>query len=207
MAHDDRMSEYFREMAEKPILDACCGGRYFHFDKNNPLVLYMDNRIAPKGHSKWRKNHEVKPDIVADFRKMPFRDKSFKLIVFDPPHLTNAGPNGDMGKRYGRLSKATWKDDIGNGFKECWRVLDDYGVLVLKWSEVCISLKDLSPLFPSSPIFGHRTGKEHKTIWCTFFKQPSEKCGCRCHKDSGAMDHLANHCYCNPPPKNRVKNE
>lgn len=26
----------------KPILDACCGGRMFYFDKNNPNVLFTD---------------------------------------------------------------------------------------------------------------------------------------------------------------------
>ncbi|NBJ75120.1 SAM-dependent methyltransferase, partial [Neglecta sp. X4] len=25
------------------ILDACCGGRMFWFDKQNPFVTYMDN--------------------------------------------------------------------------------------------------------------------------------------------------------------------
>ena len=28
----------------KPILDACCGGRMFYFDKNNPNVLFADIR-------------------------------------------------------------------------------------------------------------------------------------------------------------------
>ncbi|MDW0473315.1 class I SAM-dependent methyltransferase, partial [Mannheimia haemolytica] len=27
-------------MQTKPILDACCGSRMFHFDKQNPLVLF-----------------------------------------------------------------------------------------------------------------------------------------------------------------------
>lgn len=29
---------------EKPILDPCCGGRMFYFDKQNPHVLFCDNR-------------------------------------------------------------------------------------------------------------------------------------------------------------------
>jgi hypothetical protein len=156
----------------KYILDACCSGRYFHFDPKCPEVLYMDNRVALKGHSKWRPNHSVEPEIVGDFRKMEFSDKAFKVVIFDPPHLTNAGPQGDMGKRYGRLSKLTWQKDIGAGFKECWRVLDDFGILIFKWSEVCIPLKEIEPLFPAVPLIGHRTGKAAKTIWCTFFKKP-----------------------------------
>jgi len=154
----------------KPILDACCGGRYFHFNKKNPDVVFHDNRVCQKGHSRWRKNHEVKPDILGDFRNLNFADRTFKLVIFDPPHLTNAGPNGDMGKRYGRLSKQNWQTDIGDGFKECWRVLDNFGTLIFKWSETSISLKKIEPLFPAKPLIGHRTGKEHKTIWICFFK-------------------------------------
>jgi hypothetical protein len=120
------------------ILDACCGGRYFHFQKNNPEVLFLDNRICEKGHSKWRKQHEVKPDQLGDFRNLEFPDNRFKLVIFDPPHLTSAGPQGDMGKRYGRLDRKNWKEDIRAGFKECWRVLDKFGTLIFKWSEVFI---------------------------------------------------------------------
>ncbi|HHE3569467.1 TPA: hypothetical protein ACPD3K_000587 [Pasteurella multocida] len=29
-------------MKNKPILDACCGSRMFHFNKNNPAVLYEE---------------------------------------------------------------------------------------------------------------------------------------------------------------------
>ena len=29
---------------EQIILDTCCGSRMFHFDKENPNVVYMDNR-------------------------------------------------------------------------------------------------------------------------------------------------------------------
>ena len=155
----------------KLVLDACCGNRYFHFDPNNPSVLFMDNRQVAKGHSKWRPNHEVRPDVVGDFRKMAFPDNAFKVVIFDPPHLTNAGPNGDMGKRYGRLSKLTWREDLAAGFKECWRVLDLHGVLIFKWSEVCIPLRDIAPLFPTTPLIGHKTGKAAKTIWCSFFKE------------------------------------
>ena len=30
-----------------PILDACCGGRQFWFDKENPNVLFADCRVMP----------------------------------------------------------------------------------------------------------------------------------------------------------------
>jgi len=76
----------------------------------------------------------VDPDIIADFRKLPFPDKSFKLIVFDPPHLKRLGQNSWMAKKYGVLDKDTWKEDLRKGFSECWRVLAIHGSLIFKWS-------------------------------------------------------------------------
>lgn len=71
----------------KIILDACCGGRMFWFDKNNPLTVFQDIRkeefIACDG-----RKIAVNPDIIGDFRNMQYPDSSFKLVVFDPPHFT-----------------------------------------------------------------------------------------------------------------------
>lgn len=32
------------ELNNKPILDACCGGKMFYFDKHDPRVLFQDIR-------------------------------------------------------------------------------------------------------------------------------------------------------------------
>lgn len=68
------------------ILDACCGSRMFWFDRANENVTFMDNRELETELCDGRQL-VVKPDIVADFRDMPFEDNSFHLVVFDPPHL------------------------------------------------------------------------------------------------------------------------
>lgn len=74
----------------KIILDTCCGGRMFCFDKENPLVLFAD--IRDEEHTLCdSRSLKVHPDIVSDFTNMPFLNKSFKLVVFDPPHLVKAG--------------------------------------------------------------------------------------------------------------------
>lgn len=99
----------------KKILDACCGGRMFWFDKQNPLVTYMDNREFEEDLSNGQ-HYVVSPDIVADFRSMPFPDKTFKLVIFDPPHLLRAGQTSWLAKKYGRLNKDTWEDDLKRGF-------------------------------------------------------------------------------------------
>lgn len=74
----------------KPILDACCGSRMFWFNKENPMALYMDNRELEDTLCDGR-SLQVKPDVVGDFRHMPFENESFRLVVFDPPHLRTQG--------------------------------------------------------------------------------------------------------------------
>jgi SAM-dependent methyltransferase len=43
-----------------------------------------------------------------------------------------------MGKKYGRLNKETWRDDLRAGFAEAFRVLRPHGVLIFKWNETQI---------------------------------------------------------------------
>lgn len=74
------------------ILDATCGSRMIWFDKQNPDVLYMDNRELTTTLCDGRVLN-IKPDVIADFRDMPFPDETFYLVVFDPPHLRYAGEN------------------------------------------------------------------------------------------------------------------
>jgi hypothetical protein len=161
---------------DKKILDACCGGRMFWYSKNNGDVLFMDKRVVDKGAfaNNWNPGWSVQPDIVADFRHMPFPDKSFKMVVFDPPHLTSGSEKSVINKKYGLLNKETWKEDIRQGFEECWRVLEDYGVLIFKWNEANIKAKELVRTFSQQPLFGDFTGKTGKTIWMTFMKMPSK---------------------------------
>lgn len=98
-------------MNQKKILDACCGSRMFWFDKNNPNVIFQDIRDAEYTLCDGRKL-EIHPDIVADFTEMPYPDSSFKLVVFDPPHLDNANENAYMAQKYGALRRFKWQDDI-----------------------------------------------------------------------------------------------
>jgi phage methyltransferase len=56
----------------------------FWFDKDNPAAVFMDNRSFAQNLCDARR-FEVKPDLIADFREIPFPDESFRLVVFDPP--------------------------------------------------------------------------------------------------------------------------
>ena len=157
---------------EKKILDACCGGRMFWYDKQNPLTLFADIREVDKGAfaNNWNPNWCVKPDDIIDFRKMPYKDNTFKMVVFDPPHLTSGSMKSVINKKYGLLNKDTWKEDIVAGFKECYRVLEENGVLIFKWNQANIKTSELIKAFPVKPLFGDFTGKTGATIWMTFIK-------------------------------------
>ena len=160
------------EPNQKIILDACCGGRTFWFNKKHPNAIYIDNRIRPKGFVKQRPNFEVKPDELGDFTKLQFPDKCFKLVVWDPPHLIRKTPElGWPTQKYGSFPKQTWKQDLTLGFQECWRVLEDYGVLIFKWSSGEKRLADILDLFSEQPLFGHTTNRG-TTHWLCFMKIP-----------------------------------
>jgi hypothetical protein len=152
----------------KKILDPCCGSRMFWFDRENPDVVFGD--IRNEEHVLYDgRELKIKPDMNIDFRKIPFPDNTFKLVVFDPPHLKNVGENSWMFKKYGGLGK-TWKDDIKSGFSECFRVLQKDGVLIFKWNEDQIKTREILALTDHKPLFGHPSGRQSKTHWICFMK-------------------------------------
>jgi SAM-dependent methyltransferase len=150
----------------KKILDVCCGSKMFWFDKENQNTIYMDNREFEDTLCDARKL-EVKPDIIADFRNIPFDDNTFRLVVFDPPHLLRAGEKSWLAKKYGKLNKDTWPHDIKKGFQECMRVLVTYGILIFKWNEEQIKLSQILKTIDYQPLFGNQRAKTH---WLVFMK-------------------------------------
>ena len=151
---------------EHRILDACCGSRMFWFDRQCEDTVFMDKRELSDTLSDGRKL-EVKPDIIADFRNMPFENNSFYLVVFDPPHLLKAGDNSWLAKKYGKLDQDNWQTDIKQGFDECMRVLKPNGTLIFKWNEEQIKLGQLLKVINVKPLFGNRRSKTH---WLVFMK-------------------------------------
>ncbi len=158
---------------DKKILDVCCGSRMFYFDKENPLVIFGDNRELETTLCDGRKL-EIKPDVKLDFRNLPYNDNSFRVVVFDPPHLKQIGDTSWMAQKYGKLGE-NWREDIKKGFDECWRVLDDnYGLLIFKWNEQQIKVNEILKLAPKGEFIGHKSGKLQKTHWITFIKIKQE---------------------------------
>ena len=164
-----------RPAITRPILDAACGSRMFWFDRNNPAAIFMDNRVeshtlTDKSSSGGHRHLRVRPDVIGDFSAMPFADRSFYLVVFDPPHLTRCGGRGWQAKKYGKL-QGNWREVLRKGFAECFRVLRPNGTLIFKWNEHEIPASEILKLTPEKPLFGQRCGKTAKTHWIVFMKK------------------------------------
>ena len=145
------------------ILDVCCGSKMFYFDKTPKDVIFMDIRQETNILCDGREIC-IKPDIIGDFRQIPFKDNYFETVIFDPPHLVKAGQNSWLAKKYGVLNKETWKEDIAQGFKECMRVLKPKGTLIFKWNEDQIKLSQILNIIDYKPLCGNRRSKTHWLI-------------------------------------------
>lgn len=154
----------------KRILDACCGSRMFWFDKDNPDVVFVDNREIHTTLCDGRKL-DIKPDIIADFTNLPFESDSFYHVVFDPPHMNTLGANSWMALKYGTLKGKEWETMIRDGFRECMRVLKPNGTLIFKWNEQDIPVSKILEVIGTQPLYGHKSGKLQKTHWMAFVKE------------------------------------
>jgi hypothetical protein len=156
-------------MTEKFILDATAGFRRMWFNKEQPNTIYIDQRA------------ECEPDRVMEWKDLSqFSDAKFRLIVFDPPHFIKpeSYANQTTIRQYGTLCPETWQSDIKIAFRELWRVLQNYGVLLFKWNDHDITFEKVLALFSVKPLFGQQVklsrSKHHaqSTMRFTFMKIP-----------------------------------
>src|SRR5215208_6540528 len=122
---------------KKLILDACCGSRMMWYDKQNKLAVFGDIRNETHTLCDGRKL-EIHPDVLIDYRKIPFENESFYITVFDPSHMNKLGLTSWMAKKYGRLPK-DWQEYLKQGFSECMRVTKVNGTIIVKWNEAQIT--------------------------------------------------------------------
>ena len=154
----------------KKILDACCGSRMFWFDKENKNVDFCDLRVLDTTLCDGR-TLEIKPDIVCDFTKLPMKDNTYYLVVFDPPHLLKVGDNSWLAQKYGKLPQDNWQEILRKGFSERMRVLKPNGTLIFKWNETDVTVSKIIDVIGQTPLFGHKSGKRAKTHWLCFMKE------------------------------------
>jgi len=140
--------------------------------KDMPFVVFMDKRTE---------DLTIKPDIIAMWEYLPFRDGAFKSIIFDPPHLVRStGYTNKMSiiKNYGCWTrKKEIAPTLFKAIKEFARV---GGILCFKWNEN----RDVPTLWQLYSVFKgfwreiHRVSYRTKgsgyirgtTWWVTFVK-------------------------------------
>lgn len=163
------------EVVER-VLDPACGSRMMWFDREHPDVIFGDRRsetlvVTDRSHGRADGTRvlTIEPDVMLDFRVLPYDDGQFRLVAFDPPHVVRAGPRSWLAAKYGKLGD-DWRNDLRAGFAECFRVLHHDGVLVFKWNETQIKLREVLELAPHKPLFGNTSGKKAGTHWLVFMK-------------------------------------
>jgi SAM-dependent methyltransferase len=146
------------------------------FNRQHPDAVFGDRRretitVTDRSHGNQAGQRvlRIEPDVLLDFRALPYPDDTFNLVAFDPPHLVRAGPKSWLAAKYGKLS-ADWRDDLHRGFTECLRVLTTNGVLVFKWNETQVRVGEVLALAPIQPLFGHVSGRRGLTHWLVFMK-------------------------------------
>lgn len=152
----------------KFILDVTCGGKTMWFDGFEDFVIFADKRKV-QHQLNYKKNKQlinILPDVVLDSKRLPFKDNHFKLVVFDPPHRTFS-EKSIMAKKYGVLEK-NFQKFLQESVDECFRVLEKNGILIFKWAESSIKVKNVLEAINKKPMFGHKTSKN--TIWLLFMK-------------------------------------
>jgi len=165
------------------ILDATCGTKAMWYQKNHPLVTYMDIRKgtfeaeARYSKIKDRRRRKIYPDIVGDFTNIIFPDNTFDMVIFDPPYKIEGKDTKSAGVHipYGRLNKEDYKTILSKGINELFRVLKYEGIFVFKWGEISKKVDEIIDLFPYPPLFGTRTGQRNNTHWIVFLKYDVNK--------------------------------
>lgn len=114
--------------------------------------------------------------VRLDTRALPFRDETFDLIAYDPPHyMDDSGMShlsGIIQTKYGSLCAETWQRDLSRSFSELWRVLKPSGTLTFKWADYAISHDSVLSVLSETPLYGTTTERraEVGTRWWVFHK-------------------------------------
>lgn len=151
------------------ILDMSAGNRAIWIEKQYPDAIFVDLRQV------------VRPDIVADTRRLPFADGIFDLVVFDPPHHA-FNDRSVMSKTYGAISTVAMKETISVSAIEAARVSKPGALMALKWNDGDYKLGKALELIGRNwlALFGHQVSTKMKrpsrnqwssTYWIMLLRQ------------------------------------
>jgi SAM-dependent methyltransferase len=123
----EKMLGFYPRKRPKLILDATVNSGRF-WTTSSRKVIGMD--VNPK----------FRPNVVADNRQMPFRDKCFDVVVYDPPHIPNQGKDRqkDFNTRFGLVLTSLAVNGYNFTYlyppfvREAYRVLKPEGILLCK---------------------------------------------------------------------------
>jgi hypothetical protein len=123
----ERLLSFYPRGAPQWILDATVnGGRFWRNSTRNVIGLDIDPQHGPA--------------ICGDNTAMPFKAKSFDVVIYDPPHIPNQGrdKSKDFTSRFGLGARSpkehgyTFAHTYPPFMAEAYRVLRDEGLLFCK---------------------------------------------------------------------------
>ena len=161
------------------ILDASCGPKTIWYQKKHPFVTFMDirketiNTLQLGNKLVCKRSIKIDPDVVADWKDIPFGDDWFDMVIFDPPHIVqkNITKPSQIKLKYGYFLESNYKTILKDGIAELFRVLKSEGVFIFKWCETSKKVDEILKLFPYRPMFGTRTGQANKNHWIVFIQK------------------------------------
>src|SRR6266702_2334657 len=126
----ERLLRFYPRKQPRRILDATVNGGRFWRGSKRPVI-----GIDIESHHR--------PTFVADNTRMPFRDASFDVIVYDPPHIPNQGKDKskDFNIRFGLVLRSskdnhyTFSHTFPPFLREAYRVLSLEGILLCKLAD------------------------------------------------------------------------
>jgi hypothetical protein len=166
--------------ADLRILDMTAGQRGIWYQKENPFTIFMDRRCGDfidNQRPDADRIVSIKPDVVAEWEHLPFKDGVFDMVVWDPPQIfkDKGAKLPGLAVKYGVLYNDSWKGQIQRGAVEAFRVLKSEGILIFKWSDCAKSVDIVLKLIPYAPMFGTRTGQSNNTHWICFIKYRKDR--------------------------------
>lgn len=162
------------------ILDATASVKGMWYQKENPYTVFIDQRREQLIMPVTAGRHDliyINPDIIAKWQFLPFKNESFDMVVFDPPHIIRSSETkwAPICMKYGRFDTHSWKEELRVGFSELFRVLKPEHQLILKWDECSKKIEEVLNLTQYNPLFGTKTGQKNKTHWICFLKENQNK--------------------------------
>jgi hypothetical protein len=123
----ERMLDFYPRSRPQRILDATVNMGRFWVGSRRPVVGLDIER-------------QVRPDVLGDNSRMPFRDSSFDVVVYDPPHVPNQGQDRskDFNLRFGLVLKSSAENGYNFSHlyppfvREAYRILEPEGILFCK---------------------------------------------------------------------------